>query len=57
MTCFLCHHQTVESMPSTGCLHFFECPSCCAMLRPRPGAGCVYYRYSDCTRPPNRSPR
>jgi len=54
ITCPHCQHQSSEAMPSTACLHFFECPQCRKMLRPRPGDCCVFCSYSD-HRCPSRS--
>lgn len=54
LTCPVCGHRTREEMPADACVHFFECPGCHAMLRPRPGECCVFCSYSDAICPPRR---
>ena len=54
IVCPHCHHQTMEVMPETACLHFFECPACHTMIRPKPGDCCVFCSHSDQLCPPRR---
>jgi MerC mercury resistance protein len=42
ITCPQCGHQKQETMPTDACLYFYECQSCQAMLRPKPGDCCVF---------------
>jgi hypothetical protein len=39
-------------MPTDACQWFYECPSCHALLRPRPGDCCVFCSYGTVKCPP-----
>jgi hypothetical protein len=52
ITCPDCEHSTTETMPSDACRIFYECRSCGAMLRPRPGDCCVFCSYGSIPCPP-----
>lgn len=54
LTCPGCGGVSVESVPDNACVHFFECPHCGDMLRPKPGDCCVFCSYSDRRCPPRR---
>jgi len=41
-------------MPENACVHFFECPGCHTVLRPRDGECCVFCSYSDAVCPPRQ---
>lgn len=56
ITCPKCGAATAEPMPEDSCLYFFECPSCHALLRPKPGDCCVFCSYGDAPCPPRRGP-
>ena len=47
ITCPQCQHTENETMPIDQCLFFYECPSCHARLRPRPGDCCVFCSYGS----------
>ena len=52
ITCPNCTTQTETSMPTDACLVLFECTSCGAVLRPKPGDCCVFCSYGSVTCPP-----
>ena len=54
ITCPHCQGQSEAEMPEDACLHFFECPSCQAMLQPKPGDCCVFCSYGDVRCPPSQ---
>lgn len=45
ITCPLCGFQKEEPMPTDACQFFYECASCKAVLRPKPGECCVFCSY------------
>ncbi|RYH08178.1 GDCCVxC domain-containing (seleno)protein [Tropicimonas sp. IMCC6043] len=52
ITCPECGATAVEQMPTDACQWFYECRSCHALLRPRPGDCCVFCSYADIPCPP-----
>jgi hypothetical protein len=52
LTCPHCGHQKQETMPTDACLYFYECLSCHATLRPKPGDCCVFCSYGSVKCPP-----
>ncbi|MCI0569041.1 MAG: hypothetical protein L0Z52_12775 [Acidobacteria bacterium] len=54
ITCPVCGQQTTESMPENACVHFFKCPRCLTLLRPKPGECCVFCSYASVLCPPRR---
>jgi len=50
--CPLCGHEERERMPTNACQFFYDCESCGAGLKPRPGDCCVYCSYADVPCPP-----
>ena len=52
VTCPDCGHRESEVMPSDACIYFYDCKSCGALLRPRPGDCCVFCSYGDVACPP-----
>ncbi len=53
--CPHCRHQRQETMPTDACVHFYECQSCHAMLRPKTGDCCVFCSYGSVKCPPIQS--
>jgi hypothetical protein len=47
LTCPACGHASVETMPTAGCVAFYECPRCQAAIVPKPGDCCVFCSYGD----------
>ena len=52
LTCPLCAHTQVETMPSDACQWFYDCANCGAVLKPLPGDCCVYCSYGTVPCPP-----
>jgi hypothetical protein len=52
LTCPACGHRSRESMPMDACQFFFECKSCAALFKPRPGHCCVFCSFGDTPCPP-----
>jgi len=52
ITCPGCGAASEETMPTDACQWFYECPSCHALLRPRPGDCCVFCSYGTVKCPP-----
>ncbi|MGH6951185.1 MAG: GDCCVxC domain-containing (seleno)protein [Vitreimonas sp.] len=52
ITCPLCGHTRVETMPTDACQYFYDCARCGAVLRPKPGDCCVFCSYGDVKCPP-----
>ncbi|GLK53939.1 MULTISPECIES: GDCCVxC domain-containing (seleno)protein [Alphaproteobacteria] len=53
LTCPQCgsvHHDL--SMPADACQYFWDCPSCGALIKPRPGDCCVFCSYGSVPCPP-----
>ena len=42
-----CGQQTKDKMPSDSCQYYYECKSCNALSKPKPGDCCVYCSYGD----------
>ncbi len=57
VTCPLCGHQAVETMPIDACQFFYECKNCGKMLRPKPGDCCVFCSDGDKPCPPKQDER
>ncbi|MFZ5656530.1 MAG: GDCCVxC domain-containing (seleno)protein [Pseudomonadota bacterium] len=57
LTCPHCQHRTEETMPTTACQFFYECPRCLAMLRPLAGDCCVFCSYGSVPCPPIQEAR
>src|SRR3546814_6073151 len=45
LTCPECRHQASETMPTTACQFFYECPGCGVVMRPKQGDCCVFCSY------------
>jgi len=52
LTCPECGHKKTETMPTDACQWFYECESCRAVLKPKPGDCCVYCSYGSVPCPP-----
>ncbi len=52
LTCPHCGAAALEVMPEDACLYFYECTSCHALLRPKPGDCCVFCSYGSVKCPP-----
>lgn len=57
LTCPICHHRAAETMPVDACQFFYECGSCGALLKPKPGDCCVFCSYGDTPCPPVQEAR
>jgi len=57
ITCPRCGASKRETMPADACQFFYECSSCGAMLRPKPGDCCVFCSYGDVACPPIQAAR
>ncbi|WP_372987819.1 GDCCVxC domain-containing (seleno)protein [Marinobacter sp.] len=52
ITCPECGHQKTEVMPTNACQYFYECESCKALLKPKPGDCCVFCSFGTVACPP-----
>ena len=52
ITCPLCGHRKVETMPTDACQFFYDCAGCGAVLRPKAGDCCVFCSYGSRPCPP-----
>ncbi|HSH39954.1 MAG TPA: GDCCVxC domain-containing (seleno)protein [Chthoniobacterales bacterium] len=52
ITCPSCGHRAEETMPTNACLFFYDCVSCNARLKPKPGDCCVFCSYGSVACPP-----
>ncbi len=52
LTCPKCGHAKQEIMPTDACQFFYECESCRALLRPKPGDCCVFCSFGSIKCPP-----
>lgn len=52
ITCPHCGHRQKETMPTNACQHFYECPGCKTLLKPKPGDCCVFCSYGTVKCPP-----
>ena len=52
LTCSVCGHQVVETMPTDACVYFYECKRCGSQLKPKPGDCCVFCSYGSMPCPP-----
>lgn len=54
ITCPLCGHQKVETMPTDACQYFYECENCKKIVKPKKGDCCVYCSYGTVKCPPKQ---
>ena len=52
ITCPICGHADVETMPTESCRFFYDCKGCGAVLRPLSGDCCVFCSYGSVPCPP-----
>ena len=52
LTCPVCQHQAVETMPTDACKIFYDCESCGTRLKPLAGDCCVFCSYASVPCPP-----
>jgi hypothetical protein len=52
LVCPGCGDPSAEIMPTDACLFFWNCPSCGARIRPKPGDCCVFCSYGSVPCPP-----
>ncbi|WP_305988245.1 GDCCVxC domain-containing (seleno)protein [Roseibium sp. MMSF_3544] len=52
ISCPECGSVTGETMPENACQWFYECRSCSAFIRPKPGDCCVFCSYGTVPCPP-----
>jgi hypothetical protein len=57
LTCPRCGHQATETMQTDVCQYFYDCESCGAVLKPKPGDCCVFCSYADMPCPPIQEAR
>jgi hypothetical protein len=54
ITCPHCGVSKLETMPTDACQFYYECTSCGALLRPKPGHCCVFCSYGSVACPPKQ---
>lgn len=52
ITCPQCAVATRTAMPVNACQHFWQCPACGTLLKPKSGDCCVFCSYGDVPCPP-----
>ena len=52
ITCPVCGESREETMPTDACQWFYECVSCKAILKPKPGDCCVFCSFGTVKCPP-----
>ncbi|TWO79650.1 GDCCVxC domain-containing (seleno)protein [Denitratisoma oestradiolicum] len=52
LTCPVCGHWQMETMPTDACQWFYQCVGCHTLLRPKPGDCCVFCSYGSVSCPP-----
>lgn len=52
LTCPVCGHQSMETMPTNACQYFYDCRGCGAVLKPKPGDCCVFCSFGTTPCPP-----
>jgi len=57
LTCPHCGFGARETMPTDACQFFYECRSCKALLRPKPGDCCVFCSFGTMKCPPIQQQR
>jgi hypothetical protein len=55
ITCPSCGAIKAETMATDACQFFYECTSCGALVRPRPGDCCVFCSYGTVACPPKQA--
>lgn len=57
VTCPVCGHRAMLTMPVDACLYLLECAGCGSVLRPKPGDCCVFCSYGSVACPPVQEKR
>jgi hypothetical protein len=57
ITCPACGHRRMEEMPADACRFFYDCTTCGARMKPKPGDCCVFCSYGDIPCPPVQAAR
>jgi len=52
LTCPECGYAHRAIMPVDACQYYYDCPTCRAVLKPRPGDCCVFCSYGTVKCPP-----
>lgn len=52
LTCPVCGHAKIETMPTDACQWFYQCAQCQTVLHPTSGDCCVYCSYGSVPCPP-----
>ena len=47
LTCPVCGHISIETVPTDRCIYFYTCHGCRKLLKPRAGDCCVFCSYGD----------
>ena len=55
ISCPKCAHKSLEDMPETACVYFYECRGCGALLQPLEGDCCVFCSFGSVKCPPMQS--
>jgi hypothetical protein len=55
ITCPSCGRRKAERMPEDACQWFYECTSCGAVLKPKPGDCCIFCSYGSVPCPPKQA--
>lgn len=55
LTCPQCGARTLETMPETACLYFWQCPCCDNLSKPLHGDCCVFCSFGEQPCPPRRA--
>lgn len=57
ITCPICGHRQVETMPRDACQFFYDCKRCGVQLRPKEGDCCVFCSFGSVPCPPIQEAR
>ncbi|WP_300165680.1 GDCCVxC domain-containing (seleno)protein [Bradyrhizobium sp.] len=57
VTCPHCGHREAETMLTDACLFFYDCKTCGARMKPKPGDCCVFCSYGTVPCPPVQASR
>jgi hypothetical protein len=57
LTCPVCGHPSMETMPVDACQFFYECKGCGELLKPKTGDCCVFCSYGSVPCPPIQDTR
>jgi len=57
ITCPVCSHKSIETMPADACQYIYDCKRCGHRMKPIKGKCCVYCSYGSVPCPPIQSER